>query len=40
MQRQKKRYKEMGATGVPVILVGNKRMNGFSEDGFESIYGN
>ena len=33
-----RRYKAMGATGVPVILVGNKRMNGFSEDGFESIY--
>ncbi len=32
------RYKEMGAGGVPVILVGTKRMNGFSEKGFENIY--
>lgn len=31
-------YDRMGATGVPVILVGNKRMNGFSEKGFEKIY--
>ncbi len=36
--RAKKRYKEMGATGVPVILVGKKRMNGFSVAGFERIY--
>lgn len=34
----KRQYKKMGATGVPVILVGNKRMNGFSEKGFEKIY--
>jgi glutaredoxin len=34
----KRQYKKMGATGVPVILVGNKRMNGFSEKGFERIY--
>ncbi len=34
----KKQYKQMGAKGVPVILVGNKRMNGFSEKGFEKIY--
>ena len=33
-----KRYKKMGATGVPVILVGSKRMNGFSEQGFDRIY--
>jgi glutaredoxin len=31
-------YKRMGATGVPVILVGKQRMNGFSEKGFEKIY--
>ena len=36
--RGKKLYKQMGATGVPVILVGNKRMNGFSESGFERLY--
>ncbi len=34
----KKQYREMGAKGVPVILVGTKRMNGFSEKGFEKIY--
>jgi len=33
-----RRYKQMGATGIPVILVGNKRMNGFTEDGFEHMY--
>ncbi len=34
----KKRYKKLGATGVPVILVGKKRMNGFSVERFNSIY--
>lgn len=34
-QRQ---YKKLGGKGVPVILVGDKRMNGFSEEGFEKIY--
>jgi len=34
----KRRYKQMGATGVPVIFVGNKRMNGFSVSGFNRIY--
>lgn len=34
----KKRYKKMGATGVPVITVGKKRMNGFSVEGFEKMY--
>lgn len=33
-----KRYKEMGATSVPVIIVGKKRMNGFSVSGFKQIY--
>ncbi|WP_290580470.1 glutaredoxin domain-containing protein [Ketobacter sp.] len=31
-------YDAMGAKGVPVILVGKKRMNGFSQQGFENIY--
>ncbi len=31
-------YKKLGARGVPVILVGDKRMNGFSEQGFKKIY--
>jgi len=34
----KKRYQAMGAKGVPVIIVGKKRMNGFSVSGFERIY--
>jgi glutaredoxin len=33
-----KRHKKMGASGVPVILYRDKRMNGFSEAGFERIY--
>lgn len=33
-----KRFREMGGRGVPVILVGKKRMNGFSVAGFERIY--
>lgn len=36
--RAKKRYDKMGASGVPVILVGKKRMNGFSEASFKRIY--
>jgi glutaredoxin len=31
-------YKKLGAKSVPVILVGEKRMNGFSAGSFESIY--
>ena len=34
----KKTYEKMGARGVPVIIVGKQRMNGFSEKGFERIY--
>jgi glutaredoxin len=34
----KQEYDELGAKGVPVILVGNKRMNGFSVSGFKAIY--
>ena len=35
----KQRYGRLGATGVPVILYKGKRMNGFSEAGFNNIYG-
>jgi glutaredoxin len=35
--RGKRLYEQLGATGVPVILVGKKRMNGFSEAGFERL---
>jgi len=34
----KRDYKKLGAKGVPVILVGDKRLNGFSAGSFESIY--
>ncbi len=34
----KKDFKKLGAKGVPVILVGEKRLNGFSAGSFESIY--
>jgi glutaredoxin len=31
-------FEKMDAHGVPVILVGNRRMNGFSAGGFEELY--
>ena len=31
-------YKKMNGRGVPIILVGNKRMNGFSADRFQKLY--
>lgn len=33
-----RQFKQLGASGVPVILVGDRRMNGFSAAGFEQIY--
>ena len=36
--RAMREYKKIGGRGVPVILVGDKRMNGFSQRGFERIY--
>lgn len=36
--RAKKTYDSLGSKGVPVIIVGKKKMNGFSVDGFMSIY--
>lgn len=36
----KRRHKEMGATGVPVIFIGGRRMNGFSAATFERLYKN
>ena len=33
----RKRFQEMGGRGVPVILVGKRRMNGFSVAGFKSL---
>lgn len=37
-QKGKRDYKKMGGTGVPIILVGQRRMNGFSEAGFQEVY--
>jgi len=34
----KMQFDKLGGKGVPVILVGDKRMSGFSEAGFERIY--
>ncbi len=34
----KKDYDKLGGKGVPVILVGNTRINGFSVEGFEKVY--
>jgi glutaredoxin len=31
-------YKKLKGRGVPVILIGNRRMNGFSAKTFDSIY--
>lgn len=36
--RAKAQYAKLGATGVPIILLGQKRMNGFSVKGFRKIY--
>lgn len=36
--KARRSYDELGAKRVPVILVGDKRMNGFSGKGFERIY--
>lgn len=34
----KREYDRIGGSGVPLILVGKKRMNGFSAAGFERMY--
>jgi len=34
----RREWERMNASGVPVILVGGKRMNGFSEDQFQDFY--
>jgi len=34
----KMQFEKLGGKGVPVILVGDKRMSGFSQAGFERIY--
>ncbi len=37
-QKGREDYKKLNGTGVPIILVGKKRMNGFSPSGFERLY--
>ncbi len=37
--RGRRDYKRMQANGVPVILVGRQRLNGFSPAAFERLYG-
>jgi len=37
-KKGKKDFKKLKARGIPVILVGKKRLNGFSAEKFESIY--
>lgn len=34
----KRRYDALGGRGIPVILVGDKRLDGFDVSGFESLY--
>lgn len=31
-------YERLGGTGLPLILVGDRRLDGFSEDGFRRLY--
>ncbi len=38
-KKGKRDYKRLRGTGVPIILVGKQRMNGFSAGRFESMYG-
>ena len=35
----RKDYKKLKGSGVPIILVGKQRMDGFSASSFESMYG-
>lgn len=34
----KRDFERLGGKGVPVILVGDKRLNGFSKETFEKVY--
>lgn len=36
--RGRRDYARLGARGVPVILVGDRRMNGFSPEAFDRLY--
>jgi len=37
-EKGKRDFKKLGGKGVPVILVGDKRLNGFSKERFEAAY--
>ena len=37
-EKGKRDYKKLNGKGVPIILVGDKRMNGFSPGAFDRIY--
>lgn len=37
-QKGKRDYKKLGGTGVPIILVGKRRLNGFNEASFREFY--
>jgi glutaredoxin len=36
----RREYERLGGAGVPLILVGDRRLTGFSEAGFRRLYGN
>ncbi|MFT6156213.1 MAG: glutaredoxin [Neolewinella sp.] len=36
--KAKRWYQRIGGKGVPVILIGDKRLNGFSKENFERLY--
>ena len=38
-EKGRRDYQELNGHGVPIILVGDKRMNGFSVERFKSLYG-
>ncbi|NTV38260.1 MAG: hypothetical protein HGA82_03660, partial [Anaerolineales bacterium] len=35
----RREYERLGGSGLPLILVGDQRLSGFSEDGFRRLYG-
>ncbi|MES9943328.1 MAG: glutaredoxin family protein [Candidatus Thiodiazotropha sp.] len=37
-QKGRRDYKKLGGRGVPIILVGKQRLNGFSEASFREVY--
>jgi len=37
-ERGAKEYKKLNGRGVPIILIGDQRMNGFNASSFDSIY--